>query len=210
MRSTAFIRSGRFPKLSRIAGSLRGRPDSEHEMSFNRLAFCAIIMTYLLATWSGPINWLLFVTSVYSVGTVSLFVHIIRRPQRSARRRLFAVLLDVSALSIQLHIGGHVTSVFFPLYLWIVFGNGFRFGINALHVAMGVSLVGFTAVIVTTPFWGAQLFLSIGLLIGLLVLPLYAGTLIGKLSLRQSSRRKRPTRRKAFSSRASAMSSERR
>ena len=171
-----------FPALSRIATSLRGRPDSEHEMSFNRLAFCAIIMTYLFATWSGPINWLLFVTSLYSVVTVALFLHILWRPQRSTRRRYVAVMCDVSALSIQLHLGGHVTSVLFPLYLWIVFGNGFRFGINALRASMLASLIGFAGVIVSTPFWNEQLFLAIGLLIGLLVLPLYSGTLIRKLS----------------------------
>src|SRR5579859_6489613 len=104
MKTSAVASPTRFPALSRIAGSLRGRPDSEHEMSFNRLAFCAIIMTYLLATWSGPINWLLLVTGIYSVATVGLFVHILSRPQRSLRRRYFALLCDVGALSIQLHL----------------------------------------------------------------------------------------------------------
>jgi two-component system sensor histidine kinase RpfC len=151
-------------------------------MSFNRLAFCVIIMTYLLATWSGPINWLLFVTGIYSFVTVGLFVHILRRPQRSIRRRYFALLCDVGALSLQLHLGGHVTSVFFPLYLWIILGNGFRFGIDALRASMAISIVGFAGVVLTTPFWAEQVYLSIGLLVGLLVLPLYSGTLIQKLS----------------------------
>jgi two-component system sensor histidine kinase RpfC len=46
-----------------------------------------------------------------------------------------------------------------------------------------VALVGFATVIAPTPFWLENPYLSAGLLIGLLVLPLYTSTLIRKLSL---------------------------
>jgi two-component system sensor histidine kinase RpfC len=168
--------------LNRQIVSLRGRPDSEHEMSFNRLAFCLIILGYLIFTGAGPATQPVLLTLAYTVFTVAIFVHIIRRPHRSIVRRHLALILDVTTLSLQLHVGGEVTSVLVPLYLWIVLGNGFRFGIDALGTSTITALFGFMAVILTTPFWAEHLYLSIGLLIGMLVIPLYTGTLIRKLS----------------------------
>ncbi len=162
--------------------SLRGRPDSEHQMSFNRLAFCLIILGYLMITGAGLGTRPVLLTLVYTVFTVAIFVHIVRHPHRSIVRRHLALLLDVATLSLELHVGGEITSVLVPLYLWIVLGNGFRFGIDALGTSTATALVGFTAVILTTPFWAEHLYLSIGLLMGMLVIPLYTGTLIRKLS----------------------------
>ena len=168
--------------LNRLVTSLRGRPDSEHEMSFNRLAFCLIILGYLIFTGAGITTQTVLLTFAYTGFTVAIFAHIIWRPHRSIVRRHLALLLDITTLSLELHVGGEVTSVLVPLYLWIVFGNGFRFGIEALLTATVTVLLGFVAVIVTTPFWLDHLYLSLGLLTGMLVLPLYTGTLIRKLS----------------------------
>ncbi len=185
MNLRAFARFLSFPALSRIPASLRGRPDSEHEMSFNRLALCLIIFSYLMVlvvSGSGGITRQLVLMFLYPAVAVGIFLHILWRPQRSYARRYFALFVDIATLSYQLHIGGEIASVFFPLYLWTVLGNGFRFGLNALTAAMCVALAGFTWVVLTTPFWYDQAYLSAGGLVGLLVLPLYSGTLIRKLS----------------------------
>ncbi len=164
-----------------MAASLRGRRDSEHEMSFNRLAFCLIIICYLVIDGGRNARALTGMLG-YAFFTIVIFVHILWRPRVSKVRRFLALALDIAAISIELHVGGEVTSVLFPLYFWVVFGNGFRFGLKDLFVATAVAILGFAAVAVTTPFWMDYPYLSGGLLIGLLVLPLYAGTLIQKLS----------------------------
>ncbi len=154
-------------------------------MSFNRLALCLIIFCYLMVlvvSGSGGITQQLVLMFLYPAVAVGIFLHILWRPQRSYTRRYFALVLDIATLSYQLHIGGEIASVFFPLYLWTVLGNGFRFGLNALLAATFVALAGFASVVVTTPFWFEQGYLSAGGLVGLLVLPLYSGTLIRKLS----------------------------
>jgi two-component system sensor histidine kinase RpfC len=174
-----------FPALNRIPASLRGRPDSEHEMSFNRLALCLIVFCYLMVlVVSGDrgMTQQLILMFLYPAVAVGIFLHILWRPQRSYTRRYFALVVDIATLSFQLHIGGEIASVFFPLYLWTVLGNGFRFGLHALVVAMGAALLGFAAVVATTPFWFEHGYLSAGALMGLLILPLYSGTLIRKLS----------------------------
>jgi two-component system sensor histidine kinase RpfC len=171
------------PALGSIPASLRGRPDSEHEMSFNRLVFCLVIIAYLAFSGFGFTSPPMVLTLTYAGIFLFVFLHILWRPRSSRARRFFAMVGDLAAQSILIHLGGETTSIFFPLLLWTVFGNGFRFGLDALMWATAIALAGFSAVIVTTPFWREHPSLSVGLLVGLLILPLYAGTLIRKLSL---------------------------
>jgi two-component system sensor histidine kinase RpfC len=171
------------PGLARQAfARLRGRPDSEHEMSLNRLGF-GLLLLGCQALIPPPDPWMALVSvALWSAASVGVFLHILARPGISAPRRIAALVLDIGFLSWYLHIGGEAHSAFFAIYLWIVFGNGFRFGLVWLHASMGVALLGFAAVFATTPFWHQQPHLALGLIGGLVVLPLYAGALIRKLS----------------------------
>jgi two-component system sensor histidine kinase RpfC len=165
---------------------LRGRPDSEHEVSFNRLALSAVVFVYLMvliASGGGAMTEQIVLMVLYPTVAVGIFLHILWRPQISYARRYFALAVDIATLSYELHIGGEVASVVFPLFLWTVLGNGFRFGLNALMIATVAALAGFGAVIATTPFWYEHGYLSGGAWMGLLIIPLYSGTLIRKLSL---------------------------
>jgi two-component system sensor histidine kinase RpfC len=173
--------AGRTGSFARLRARLRNRADSEHEMSFNRLFFAILILIYVWAVGPAGTGRILFAVALWAVMAVGIFAHILLRPAVSARRRFVAVVLDLGFLSWYLHIGGEATSAFFPIYLWVILGNGFRFGVPSLRVAMAVGLVAFAAVIVTTPFWRDQIHLSGGLLLGMLLVPAYAGTLIRKL-----------------------------
>jgi two-component system sensor histidine kinase RpfC len=171
---------GSVPQIKRILQRFRARPDSEHEMGYNRVAFCLVIFAYVLATDGGWYD--LILPTVYLLTGLGFLLHIAVHPQRCPPRRVLAVIGDLGVLSLQLHFGGAGSSVFFPIYLWAILGNGFRFGLNYLHLSMAIGLAGFGAVILTTPFWHNNLSLSLGLLAGIVILPLYAGTLIRKLS----------------------------
>lgn len=163
---------------------LRGRPDGEHEIVLNRLAICALLLPYLMISGMdnpaglGPP----FAVAVgFTVCAVLIFAHMLWRPGLSFIRRMTAMAVDLGALSLGMHFGGELTSVLYPAYLWIIFGNGFRFGVPTLLVAAAAGISGFAAVIATTEYWNVNIRLSAGLLLGLLVLPAYAATLIKKL-----------------------------
>ncbi|WP_257718978.1 ATP-binding protein [Roseomonas populi] len=150
-------------------------------MSFNRLAFVLTAVVYFaLVPDTTRAMWQICI--VYAVLAVGLLAHILLRPARNLIRRGFAMVLDVSIISLELWIGGQPTAVLFPLYLWLVLGNGFRFGVNWLFAGMLLSVLQFSAVVAVTPFWREQPHLSAGLLLGLLGIPLYAATLVRKLS----------------------------
>ncbi|WP_169516654.1 sensor histidine kinase [Kaistia adipata] len=169
--------------LRRVMTRLRERPDSEHEMSFNRLVFAIIIVIVLLVNRSGgDMGYALDVMALYIPLALAVLAHILIYPGISRGRRFFALVMDCGFLSWQLHLGGEVAALFFPIYLWVIFGNGFRFGLTSLAIAIPVATLCFAIVVLTTPFWFQLWHLSIGLLSGLVILPAYAGTLIRKLS----------------------------
>ena len=160
--------------------ALRGRPDTEHEMSFNRLAFALVISIYLYTEDAPPLAQIL--AGLYWLVAIGLFAHILRWPATNKLRRSIALCLDMGFLCAELHVGGEITSALAPIYLWVILGNGFRFGVAWLRGGAAVAIVGFVAVWITTPFWYTQPHLSAGFLLGLIAIPAYAGTLVRKLN----------------------------
>jgi two-component system sensor histidine kinase RpfC len=158
--------------------------NSEHQMAFNRFAAGSLVLGFNL--WAMPKDLLnglpLFSASLYLVLGLLILAHLIAFPRPSPVRRTLALLLDLGAVSYELSIGGSTTAWLFPAYLWVIFGNGFRFGPRFLLAAMTLSIVGFATVVAVTPFWSGRPSLVAGVMIGLVILPLYALALITSLS----------------------------
>jgi hypothetical protein len=89
----------------------------------------------------------------------------------SRLRRLAATVCDLLLLSAFLHFGGSRVAGWFPLYLVVVLCVGLRFGLAALLSAALTAIVGFAAVVVSTPAWRGQPALAAGLLLALVALP---------------------------------------
>jgi signal transduction histidine kinase/HPt (histidine-containing phosphotransfer) domain-containing protein/ActR/RegA family two-component response regulator len=70
----------------------------------------------------------------------------------------------------------------FVIYLWVTFGNGFRYGARYLQTSMSLSLVGFATVLLTSEFWAEKIYYGAGILVSLLVLPLYVSKFIARLN----------------------------
>ena len=168
---------------------LRARPDSEHEMTLNRIAFATIVIVYLaIATAAGQSHAAEIFHSVYHVfiayliGALAIFAHILYRPAAAPARRIVAAVYDLAMISYAAEACGTASGFFYPLYLWTIFGNGFRFGVAYLFISMGIGIVGFTVVLTLTGFWTTNFGFSAALLIGLVMLPMYVSRLIRKLS----------------------------
>lgn len=155
-------------------------------MVANRLVIGVLASLYLLVSdlvfgveGIGP---LYAIPLLYCLGGLALLAHLLWRNDVSPMRRLVAMVMDLGTLSYGLYAGGEVAAVLYPIYLWVIFGNGFRFGIPYLLAAAGISVVGFGMVCLLDPYWGEHPVLASGLLAGLVIIPAYAGTLIRKLS----------------------------
>ena len=175
--------------VSWAAATLRDRPDSEHEMTPNRMAFAAIIIGYLgIAGALGQQHAAQIFHNVYQmfiayfIGSLGIFAHILYRPAATPARRVIAAVWDLAMISYAAETCGTASGFFYPLYLWTIFGNGLRFGVSYLVITAAIGIAGFAAVLVLTGFWAANFGFSISLLIGLVMLPLYVSRLIRKLS----------------------------
>ncbi len=184
MSAGAAVSSAMRSPLSWLRARLRGRPDSEHEMMINRLVISTLILTYLSTKIvfgeTGAVEPLVIGAS-YAGFSLALCTHLLARPGVCVPRRYLGMLGDLGMLSYGMHAGGEITAVLYPIYLWTIFGNGFRFGIPYLLASAAIALAGFGLVILTTDYWFSHGGLSLGLLFGLVILPLYCATLIRKL-----------------------------
>jgi two-component system sensor histidine kinase RpfC len=172
-----------------MVARLSNRPDSEHELTLSRLAlsmvaFLALFIGYL----GGSEEHRLFLEqiSIYFIAftgtTLFLFIHLLIWPHVSQFRRLLGIPIDILCVAYLMHSGDELTAFTYPIFLWAIFGNGFRFGVKYLFIAAIVGFFAFLAVIVTTPFWRENRELSSGLLAGLIILPVYVSILIRRLS----------------------------
>ena len=168
--------------LAELRARLAARPDSEHEMSVNRFIFLVLMMLYL---WARPVpqqQWALVAMACGLVLTIGLFAHIVLRPGANPVRRVIAFCADLSTISLMIYFTGDAGAIFYPLLLWTVLGNGFRFGIAWLVGSGGVALILFLGVVFVTPFWRANPYLAVGMAVGLFMIPGYAAVLIRRLN----------------------------
>ncbi|MGL4967958.1 MAG: histidine kinase dimerization/phospho-acceptor domain-containing protein [Inquilinus sp.] len=164
----------------RIVRRLRSRPDSEHEMRFNGTGFAIAILVYLLGR-GGSDPDAIIVLLLYISLNICVFAHILLYPAICRTRRIFSILNDFVSLYWVMHLGDEITTILFPIYLWVILGNGFRFGIRFLALATTMGLISFGTLVATTPFWRSEAALSAGLLSSMLLVALCAVPLIHTL-----------------------------
>ena len=167
----------------------RNRPDSEHEQAVIRFLVGTIAILYLIAAYffsdrgfSGAIPTIVPV-SLFLVMASGIIIWLIVNPGISIVRRFFGALIDVVGASLILYLNGNLAAPFFVVYLWVIFGNGFRFGRLYLFFSMALSICGYCLVVLFSQHWTTTPYMTLGLLIGLVVLPFYVASLLGRLTV---------------------------
>ena len=116
------------------------------------------------------------------LGALALLAHLLFEPAINVTRRCVGMVLDITALTAILLWGGAGTALFYPLYLWVTLGMGFRYGQSYLLASAVLTVIGFAMVISLTPSWHEHLPLTLSLWSALLILPAYALSLLKKLT----------------------------
>ena len=88
----------------------------------------------------------------------------------------------MSMVSAFLLVGGAMAAPWYLIYLWVTFGNGFRYGTRFLVSSAVLGAAGFALVIHVTPVWREIPYVAYGLLAALVVLPAYVVRLIRQLT----------------------------
>ena len=181
--------SGIRARLRALRARWRRIPDREAEMAINRIAFCIVVFLYLKGAsalgfefgnetlWAIAPGFALYFAAAWVIA-----VHMLYTVRVSRMRRIAAIVCDMATVSYGLVMGGEPMAIMYSLYLWTIFGNGFRFGVPYLRIATVGAVFGFGSVICLSSYWMGHWGLSAGLMLAIIMLPLYAGSLIRKLS----------------------------
>jgi len=165
--------------------------DSEPEQAIKiRLTIALLLVFYFCIPWQQDSTFTETIFSHASLITLSFFsgtlliaTAIILNPVKSPIRRVAGIFLDLTSLSVLMFFAGEESVFMYALYLWVILGNGFRFGINYLYISLLVGLIGFGTVVTWSEYWQDvhhQPF-GLSLIILMLLVPLYAAFLINKL-----------------------------
>jgi two-component system, sensor histidine kinase RpfC len=165
--------------------SLAHRP--ELEQTSLRVFIAGIVMVYLF--WYSLADGLvspseqtvLQVSVLFFVFSLALMARVLVTARPSVSRRYLGMVADNAVTSFCLMQMGEGGAVVIGVYLFITFGNGFRYGRRYLHVCQALGVIGFSCVLVLSDFWSQHVAIGTGFLIGLLILPLYVGVLAERI-----------------------------
>lgn len=118
----------------------------------------------------------------YEVLAAILFIAISKANSESPIRRLLGNWLDVIGTTLFLSLSDEIGVVLIGVYLWVTFGNGFRFGKKYLYHSQAISIAGFVAAMFINPSWSDHQPIMIGFFLMLLLLPPYVAKLITRLN----------------------------
>ena len=171
---------------------LAAAPRPELEQSLLRVAIPFLAALWLLGDlvftgglesgeWHGLAVALGFLTFA-----LALTVHILAtgdgNPRVTVARRFLGIVADNAVNTYFMLVMGEGGAVVVGVYLFVTFGNGFRFGRLYLHVSQALSLIGFSIVLYFSSFWSHHLAVGGGFLVAMVVLPFYVGVLAERIT----------------------------
>ncbi len=182
------MQSASLQNSSSIAMLWKDRPDSEHKQAIIRLIVGLIAFSYLVYSVlrDGGIStndrYTLITAGLFFVCALAIIIWLIENPEICIVRRILGILLDNSAITAALYFHGILGAPLFIVYLWVAFGNGFRFGQLYLAISTICGVSGFFFVSLYSSRFSVDPYISGSLLVGLIVLPLYVALLLRELN----------------------------
>ncbi len=114
----------------------------------------------------------------YTIGAFFVFMCLhffwhLKKPGNNFIRRVSAIVADISLIAFIVYKLDLYAIFVYPVLLWIVMGNGIRFGEKYFYIALVYALSALSLALFYNPFWSANLDLSLALIIGLLMITLF-------------------------------------
>jgi two-component system sensor histidine kinase RpfC len=174
--------------LARLRARLAARPDSEHEQAIIRFMVGVVFFPYLLPHIFGsngihsPVDLLFLLVMVgFLVLAAGIFAWICLSPASSPVRRVLGSVLDMSTATWFMYSTGEHGTPLYIVYLWTIFGNGFRYGKAYLYNSLALAVAGFSVVLLLNEYWVQNRTAGVSLLVGMIVLSFYVGKLVTRL-----------------------------
>jgi two-component system sensor histidine kinase RpfC len=163
--------------------------DEEKSQSRARLAICAISLVgfaIIAATQDLQPHTLQqgYATVVgYQLFALLWHAWVVKMPGRFSRRRYLAMSADIGIMVFWMHLGDRYVTSYYPIFLWVIVGNGIRFGPRFLISGIVLGALGFGSLLVFDSYWAENQGLGLGLLLGVVVLPIFFLTVLRRLQI---------------------------
>jgi two-component system sensor histidine kinase RpfC len=159
----------------------------ELDQAWVRLTVAIVVLLFAIfelrgldhAMQTAPRALWFMVGFILFAATIVLWILSVPRP--SPLRRMLGIVADNAAVTYAMLAMGDSGAVFFGVYLFVAFGNAFRYGRAYVYLSQLLALVGFGLVLSVSDSWQKHLSVGMGLLIMLLILPLYVGLLADRM-----------------------------
>ncbi|OOG23379.1 hybrid sensor histidine kinase/response regulator [Thioalkalivibrio denitrificans] len=175
------------PGWSRLRERLSGRTDSEHQQAMVRLVIGLSVFIYFHTPWFAGVvappalDYARLGATLFLAFSLAILLAIFLWPEASRSRRILGMAGDMTGASLSLLLGGEAGAPILVVYLWVIVGNGFRYGPGYLYLATAMALVGFAGVFLLSPFWSSHPIFSLSMMLVLMLVPLYTGALLRTL-----------------------------
>ena len=151
------------------------------------IAVLTLILLFAFSYFNGfatPRDELLaYLLAAFYIAATAFYFYRVRDPARNdfTWLRLIFIFLDVTAVTLLFHLIGRYGPILFPAYLWIILGNGIRFGDRYLYIALSASLGAFAFLALSHPLLVASWPFSVGWLLAIGIIPAAFMVLVQKL-----------------------------
>ncbi len=154
--------------------------NEELSQSKARVVICWVSLAgFMLMGWfKGLHGWEFMgqglVTILSYLTFATLWYAIVRHsPDRYPWRRNISLIADLAIMTAWFHLGGGEVATYYPIFLWVIIGNGIRFGESYLQRGIVLGALGFGSVLYFNPYWRNNLNVGLGLMLGVVVLPVF-------------------------------------
>ncbi len=174
-------------RFTALKARLHARSDSEHEQALLRIVIVGLVLIYMTIFHGWRNNWtpvdleIVQVLGAFLLLAICIFVAICVSPEPNVPRRLVGMVADAGGCTWYMWVAGEYGFFVIGIFLFITFGNGFRYGRRYLFGCQLLCLLGLGSVLLFVPFWEERAVAGAGLLIALVVLPLYVSTLLKRI-----------------------------
>jgi diguanylate cyclase (GGDEF)-like protein len=161
------------------------RYDEELRQSATRILFFTSLLLILGFSYpqylqESSLQWGIVIYVFY------IIVHttwIIQKSGKYFFRRLSAIIADLGFLSFLIYKMDISAIILYPLTIWIIMGNGIRFGDKYFYIALSTGILFLSAAIYFNPFWSTHIDLGLSMVIGLTLITLLNKKTLSRINL---------------------------
>jgi len=161
------------------------KSNPELTQAFMRIMIASSIMIVLFFAqffYTDFFSHILTASSIYVLYSIFWFIIVYKDDRVSAIRRILGMVGDLGILSYGIDNSNIVAAGLYPLILWVIIANGYRYGAKYLYIALSIAVILFQFVTYNNSSWNEHQELIMMMTVGLIGLPLLFSHILNQVS----------------------------